>query len=390
MIIYMIDRAILKIRNNLKIYIFLILEMAIGITFITYTLNHVFSYQDTRSRIYKIYNQHSYALVINHKNENNNDIPLNLADLDQINNISDNRSHLFITKQNACYINDELQNYYLIYCDLELFGLDEANVYGGSNVWAYILDKNTTFVPSDHIISPGHFKINDTDYSLKKIPDHIEDTYLEMNYYNYLNDLSNCILLPIKEYGDITPVDRMDLNLVIEADKEGKVLNEVESFLEQNYSGSYTYTFRNIIDDYESRGGYSLEIARYLGNMAVIMIIILIFGFLGVLYLFIKRREYETAVCIAVGAKISYVIFEFLLEVSFVIGMGCLLGIISGSVISDHLNFMDAYELKMGDKTYLTDVMIYLTFVSIITFRFLYYIRNTNLLVLLNGEEGDF
>ncbi len=328
--LYLFHNACRNIRASKFTYLFLGLEIVLATLFIVVFLNANKSVALRNEIIEKQFDENT--IMVNSyrrnstqdKNNQNNNIPFTLNDLEYVKSELGAEVSIYLLL-NTFLMGDSFENISIIFTSNLT---DENKIIVGSEVYTLLNDKH---------YSADVFRFNAekqvVEYHGKQY-DIIRDSELDTESFTFDMGqpdikISRCVLIPMEFLGSDNPMGNMVIypENKISAAKTAEVINQLKTV----HSNAYSYRYYNILETYHKS---TLDInARvdFGGKIAYIILLQLIFGFSGLIILFIKKHEKDIAVKISLGAKKYQIILELYLEIFLFCfagwGIGYFLGI---------------------------------------------------------------
>lgn len=338
---YSIKRILQRIRKNILIYIILSIELAIGITFIVYALNHVYSTLNRQQILENMMTNQTYSLKIykndSVKNIDDNEMAISYEDYRQIQKKVNDTVSYYVIKNDIGFNNDNVFDIKLIYTDLIREDYKKNEALYGKDLKNYINDDTLKNIESLKIKNKILKTIkNNKTYKLKEIPDKYKTITLPSSLTSEDIQLNNCILLPLEDYTYFENEDLANYMLYFNLNKEDpdKAVQKILEYLRKVHGKNFTYEFTNPLNEYEISSNSLTELSRYLGRMAIVMLVILLLGFTSVIKIFIRKRERDLAISMALGVPKKTLILELFIEALTICTVGDLVGILIGSKLT--------------------------------------------------------
>jgi ABC-type antimicrobial peptide transport system permease subunit len=338
---YSIRRILQRIQKNALTYFVLALEMAVGITFIVYALNHFYSSLERQQILEQMLTNQSASLQVYSKKDADTELDemaISYNDYKQIQRISNGKAKYYAIKNDIGFNESDVIDVKVVYTDIGRESFNNHVALYGENLKKSIIYDN---VGNFELIKIENQKLktldNQKEYELEDIPDKYKKITLPRSLTDKDVSLSDCILLPPEDYTNFESEDLANFMLYIDLKNEKnceKILDEVLKYLRQVHGESYTYEFNNPLTEYKKSSESLTELSRYFGRMAVVMLAILLIGFTGIVKIFMKKREKELAINMALGASKKILIMELFLEVLSICTLGSIIGIFIGNLLT--------------------------------------------------------
>ncbi|MDL2250207.1 hypothetical protein LJC51_06095 [Lachnospiraceae bacterium OttesenSCG-928-J05] len=362
--------ALKRIIHNKKIYILLLFQLMLGVLFISYSLNHVISADQKMDDLFAHNSSSELTMIAKppRKNEDTKGFYLTYTEYEQVYMVSGKKVSYSSYSPQVAFYEDEAIDFGYLYSN-EI--MPEADcVYIGEGLLQQIRKENVSFLDNSLMLDQDILRVSglrDREYRVCNMPDKYESTRLLLDAYGKEIDVKRCIVFPFENLDDLTKTDLIlsRLNLYIDdtktdQEKMGKVIDALGS----THNIGYTYSFRSVLIETEDVLNHVTSIPLYLGKMAIIMVIIVVLGMTGVMRLFLKKREKELAIRLAVGAKRLRVSIEFVAEVF----IACVTAWGVGSTCSALLLHYAAFDDYVRVDYHLCTLFITFALIVLITF----------------------
>lgn len=354
---YSIRRVYQRISKSKFIYGILILEIAVGITFIVYSLNQFYSALDRQKVLEKVLTNETVSLKVYKKNESisaENEIAISYEDYKHIQKLTNGKSTYYVVKNDSGFSNENIVDIKIVYTNIGRNGFNNDIALYGKNLKENLNGDNLN---NFNFIDIRDQKLIELDskkeYKLKKLPYKLEETILPKSLIDRDIKLSDCIILPIESYKNFGEEDLANFMLYFNLSSEDnseKILSDILNYLRKEHGKVYTYELNNPVDEYKKSSESLTELSRYFGRMSIIMLSILIVGFTGIVKIFMKKREKELAINMALGASKKILVFELFLEVVLICYVGITIGILIGNLLTVNIE-MSAFDVMIHFKS---------------------------------------
>lgn len=349
-----------KAKYYWKYYVVLILQLSIGIAFISYALNHWFSSQKELEILKNAVSPSDIRIDMEPTDENKSieDRPVTYQEYEQIKKVLHGNARLSVYTSETISVKGESKNIYYLYTDAVDMPEGKRAAYIGQDIYDAVLTEETV---SSFLHRKGEqlvLKDSGDSYTMEIMPRKIEEQVMSVESEKVITG-AQCIIFPLKDFEDNKLL--REFNFIIYGSKDIQPETGVDktlSRLKEKHGGSYQYRPVNPLDEQTYYFQYVTLIPLYLGKLAVIMMLVLIFGFTGVLYLYTKRREKGFAVCNAMGAGHNRICMEFVGEVMSICFMGVLAGNILSYVIMQFKVFDDLFSITFFPKTVFITIIL--------------------------------
>ncbi len=338
---YSIRRILQRIHKNTLTYFVLAIEMAIGITFIVYALNHFYSSLERQQILEQMLTNQSASLQVYNKKGADTKLDkmaISYNDYKQIQKISNGKVNYYAIKNDIGFNESDVIDVKVVYTDIGRESFNNHVALYGEDLKKSIMHNN---IGNFKLIKIKNQKLtvldNQKEYELEDIPDKYRKITLPRSLTDRDLSLRDCILLPLEDYTNFKSEDLSNFMLYIDLNDEknsNKILDEILKYLRQAHGESYTYEFNNPLSDYKKSSESLTELSTYFGRMAAVMLAILLIGFTGIVKIFMKKREKELAINMALGASKKTLILELFLEVFSICTVGSIIGIFIGNALT--------------------------------------------------------
>lgn len=371
--LYSIKRVSQRLKKNILIYFILILEIIIGITFITYSLNHFYSATQRQKVLEQTLTDKTMGIRVYNKEDqiDSTEMALSYEDYKYIEKTFNKPANYYIVKNDIGVTDNEVVDIKIVYTNINRQKTDDNIAWYGSKLKNSLIDNKLENCESVNI--KGKYLIdmtNNKEYKLEKLPNKHENFMLPTLLLESDMSLNNCIVLPLSGYEKFSHEDLANSMLYIDLkdiDNSEKLLNDMLTYLREKHGKYYVYEIYNPLEYYKKISKSINELSRYLGRMAVIVLSILLIGFTGIMKIFMKKREKELAINMALGAPKKLLILELFLEVFFICILGTVIGILCGNFLTLNAN-IDVFNIKIYGKSIViclfSGIIISLTVVS--------------------------
>ena len=118
-----------------------------------------------------------------------------------------------------------------------------------------------------------------------------------------------------------------------------EMIEKILNYLQDKYEQAYSFYFINESFQKQYTVEYLAMVPGYFGKVAMILMFVMTIGFTGVMQLFFYKRKKELAICAACGAKLRDLEKEIIIEISGICIVGGLAGMLIGNVITKTVDF---------------------------------------------------
>lgn len=370
---YSIRRVYQRIRKSKFIYCILIFEIAVGITFITYSLNQFYSALERQKVLEKMLANETVSLKIYKKSSSSsqsNEMAISYEDYKHIQKITSEKSTYYVVKNDSGFSEENIVDIKIVYTDIGRNEFNNDIALYGKNLKDNLTDASLGNFDFIEIRDQKLIELDSKkEYRLKILPHKYEKIILPKSLIDRDVKLNDCILLPMESYKNFRDEDLSNFMLFIDLnskDNSEKILSDVLNYLRKEHGQFYTYELNNPIDEYRKSSESLTELSRYFGRMSIIMLSILIIGFTGIVKIFMKKREKELAINMALGASKKILVFELFLEVVLICYTGVIVGILIGNLLTLNVE-MSVFDVMIHFKSIIICISIGLIISTSIT-----------------------
>lgn len=361
---YSIRRVYQRIRKSKFIYGILIFEIAVGITFIAYSLNQFYSALDRQKVLEKMLTNETVSLKVYKKNKSisaENEMAISYEDYRHIQKLTRGKSTYYVVKNDSGFSEEKIVDIKIVYTDIGRNEFNNNIALYGKNLKNNLEDESLGNFDFIEITDQKIIELNSKkEYKLKILPYKYEKIILPKSLIDRDVKLNDCILLPMESYTNFRDEDLANFMLYIDLnskDNSEKILSDVLDYLRKEHGRFYTYELNNPINEYKKSSESLTELSRYFGRMSIIMLSILIIGFTGIVKIFMKKREKELAINMALGASKKILVFELLLEVVLICYIGIIIGILIGNLLTLNLE-ISVFDVMIHFKSIIICISI--------------------------------
>lgn len=328
--LYSIKMVVRRIRTSGVSYLILSIQFAVGITFISYATNHLFSADKMMWIVEKKVQPDDIRIEPELKDSYSGiaQCPVTFDEYGQIRQMIEGQTELNVYREELSATGKG--NFYYLFTDANDQDLDGESVYVPRQIFDRIRHGEIVEFSDFLTVKDGNIVDLNTGntYFVQKMTKELENKAAVVNSLGTIM-YSDCMVIPANDLSD-TVLDYYQITIRAGGIKDWqKKMNRILTMLESSHGDSYQYMQQNPRKEQKSYFDYMTVMPRYLGKLAVVMLFVLIFGFAGILHLHVKRREKEHSVCYAMGAGSDRICLELLLEIFSV----CLSGMILGNLL---------------------------------------------------------
>lgn len=338
---YLLIKAWKRFRANIRKYIFLIVQISVGVCMVAVSLNITDTFQER----FAAFRQSIDNLYINIQAGEFYDTSPDALSVDDYQEIQKEfeAEKASISYYKECDLYDAANDYWvpLLFVDDNFYPLlmkaenhQKGSVYIGTRARRYLsefmslqsgvqdyadAEKDTLFgIPVASFIS-----LEKLDYRSKAL---LEDGF--MSGVAGETDFNDYIIFPLSIYENLTapPTGRNSLAISIDQnDQENTLARNVLDYLEERHKGE-EYMVTNYYTMAEDSLNRDVHIAELLNVLSAFILTIVVFGFLGLLFILVNQRNKEFAIALMCGAAQGQIIFEMFLEALLVVLVGVCIG----------------------------------------------------------------
>lgn len=332
---FRIEKIGKKLWRNKGIYLIMVVEFTLGITFFSYSLNHIFSYMDNIKELGQELSDTTVSLEVLSKQEK-----------------ADEDAQPFVYSDYAA-IEDQAAGLEVFLCVPEML-LKDGEMKEIPFVYTNLLEGSKKFCLGTKISEKmkGEYQIYNGEedtfskhriwyygkkYERTDMPESLKDKIIIRNMSEGRIYAEQCVFFPIKDWGNeqiVMPAQVLIRYQAGDPSASGSTNQEIAKVLSKAHP-EYIYQESNYMDDYEQYNESTMEYAKYMMVLSVIGIWIMVFGYMGLTKQFYIRRQKEFAVCLAVGATVRELFYEIVLENILVLACGIIVGNIGAWYLSD-------------------------------------------------------
>lgn len=350
---FLIKKIFSKLRHNAGVYAFLVLEFALGVSFLVFARNAELSVKELQDYYYKNYTATTVSMTVD---------------------AAQTLGRLGITPQDVQLVQGQFPTAQLryqliqyvdflcegsvtgckaVYCDLPEFAETADTVFAGKNAMRILTSGVTEDLAQNYRIEGNTLVVQGRRLALQPLPARLagEQRAVFPTVFSSFFSLDDALLLPVWQDGLTLPQTNL---ATLEWDVAGqpdadKKLGFIQEALYQAHEGYYSFRIEYPLRDFEKNIADGLRLHFIAGKLGGLMFLELLIGFSGLMLLFLKKREKELAICLAVGAKRWALALELLCELGAICALGFAVGAIVGSAMTELSNRPD---LALQTHTY--------------------------------------
>lgn len=315
----------LGIWSERRLYIWILLQLAISILFLSYSLDHGFSKEEEKKRLLQGHGGKSVSISVTPiQVEEHARFLLSPEELRRLEEVSEGRFSYFTGIVTSAFGEEKIVEYW------ELFASDikveQGTALLSKDLWERLKTCNDfgegACVPKgDSLIRPG---TEERIYKVRFLSKEMEERRLLRNEQGESFKLKDCILFPAGEERWVQ--GRRDWESKLQLQTKGlkngnRTLHHLLRELDGSNEGRFMFLAKNMDQGVQEIFQRAIAIPVYLGKMAGILLVISLFGIWGGLSVILKKREREFAVRIAIGAERGSLIRRMLTEI-FLVALG--------------------------------------------------------------------
>ena len=358
----MISDAISHMRTERRIYIFIIVQIALCIALVTYSLSHVLSARiaiqnaDNSMQSGRV-NIESYA-----NTDNAASLVLSSEELDYLREITEGAFHYAAYCTTAYASGDDVNNAFIMIMDED--GLSNGAVYVSEKL-ASLLTADATFFNDNISTRNGSLYYWGHPYDIKPMPESMSNRSVITTMDGETISMNDVLLFSDSSdaYSDLQREDHIITSFSLDGDAlsgDGELLWKTIRALEETGKGEYTFSVGSLIQEAAKYHNYSVMIPAYLGKTGILLLLIAALGMIGAMRMILRKRARDHAVRLAVGATEWKLIRDITCEIMIVTSTGGIIGCIIGAVAVKKYPFDTVFPVKLGGGVIAADLLILL------------------------------
>lgn len=346
---FLLKKVLNKLWRNAAAYLFLICEFALGVSFLVFARNGALSVQGLQTYYDTHYTATTVSISPNPVGGNaGNELSITPEDVRYVQRQFPQAEMRYQVMLPVNFLqNGEVRGIYVMYCDLPEFAGEPQIALAGKTVMDLLESGVREDLGRMCVLDETSMQLNGQTFLLKPLPKHLageKGTMFPISVGAFFS-LEDTILLPMDQAGAALPETGYAMLEWDIAGQEGaqKKLGMIQETLLQTHQKSYSYEIQYPWRFFERSVADSLRLQTIAGKLGILMFFELLIGFSGLMLLFLKKREKELAVCLAMGAKRRSLAAELFLEIGAVCGLGAAIGVAAGNamtVISNKPEYM--------------------------------------------------
>lgn len=341
---FLLKKVASKLRRNAAAYVFLILEFSLGISFLVFARNGSLSVQGLQDYYDTHYTPTTVSISPNPTAGNaDGELSITPEDVEYVQRQFPQAEMRYQVMQPLDFLqNGQVKRVYVLYCDQPEFGKDEAIALAGRNAMDLLQSGGQADLGKMCTVDENSLALNGGTFSVEPLPKRLggeKNTVFPISV-NAFFSLEDAILLPVWQKDTVLPKTGYAM---LEWDIAGqesaqKKLGKIQETLLRAHGESYSYEIQYPQRFFERSVSDGLRLQSIAGKLGVLMFLELLIGFSGLMLLFMKKREKELAICLAMGAKRRTLAGELFLEIGVVCGLGAAIGVAAGNAMTRGAN----------------------------------------------------
>ena len=339
---YLLLKAWKRFRANIRKYIFLIVQISVGVCMVALSLNITYTFREQFAAFQQSIDNLYINIQAGEFYGNSPDV-LSIDDYKEIQKEFEAEKDSISYYKN-CDLYDAVHDYWvpILFVDDNFYPLlmkaadhKENNVYIGNKAQQYLnefmslqekgthdfvnVKENTVFgIPVSSFIP-----LEKLDYHSKAL---LEDGFISGVFGEV--DFNDYIIFPLSIYENLAvpPSSRNSLAITVGQNDQTNILTRsILNYLEQQHKGE-EYTLTNYYAMAEENLNRDVHIAELLNVLSAFILTIVVFGFLGLLFILINQRNKEFAIALMCGATQGQLMLEIFMEILLAVLMGVCIG----------------------------------------------------------------
>lgn len=362
------------LKANRRIAILMVIEIALGMCVLTYSLNLHFSLSKEEKAVRK--QKRDLVLEITSKEMADVQEPaFTLRDYEEIQRITDQKAFAYIVIPFFTSINGENYEFSIVLTDFEQLELkDETSYWGRKLVDVMQLE----LLPFENL-------------QKEKMPETLNSQIWKTDVGEI--EMDTCVLLPLsymqEMMGEIMPAAvhvEWDSKAFDDVDE---MKNEVETYLKSMHGETYAYRIYSPEIELKNNSVDTKNTIQMLQKASILFLLVFAIGMLAIFQLLFERREKDYGISMACGANKRQVFQEIFLEIVILNYVGMLIGVVGGFVGTYNLNL----EIMIGNieargdwRTILIAHIVCMMITFVVTLTIYLKLKNKKIVMLLNEE----
>lgn len=350
--LYLVDRAVRRLLWNMKIYVFILLELIVGFTMIACQINAAVA---IRQRLSEYENQYTKSgLSINAYTKDTNNfvnigMPVTKEDYDFISEKYKDCFDISYISYGSIYGSNFETIPVVVMSEAafqKMFGVSQNCPYVGADAKKILKNGTMKMGNASAVFAEDGIYINGEAYLFGEFDDSQNNlkiiSFTSIAEYDWF--VSDCIVVPITMQTALEE-DGILVNCTLEliGKEEANVqkvyegCEEVITFLAEEHD-NYSYEGVNKIQEYEKRSTDLSNTLTLLSWVAKFSLILIVVGMIGVLLILLDRRKKDFMISFWVGADKWKLLLELLLEMFILCFAGGGISLVVSAVVAPALN----------------------------------------------------
>ncbi|MEG0166401.1 MAG: ABC transporter permease [Ruthenibacterium sp.] len=337
-----------KLWRNAVAYLFLVLEFSLGVSFLVFARNATLSTKELQAYYRSNYTHTTVSLSYTAAQLGGApELAITPNDVQTVRLQFPKAQLRYRILQYLNFVQaGTIQSANVLYCDVPEFEKKAFTAFVGKNVMALLKNGKIEDVDKVYVLEENSLAVNGQNFSIAPLPNRLNGK-METAFPTVTNaffSMDDCILLPVWAESLALPQNGIATLAwdIAEQSNADYSLNAIQETLFQTHKGSYSYQAEYPLRIFERSISDGLRLNAMAGKLGILMFLELLIGFSGLMLLFLKKREKELAICLAVGAKRRVLALELVCEIGCVCLLGVVFGILAGNVMTTASNEPDA------------------------------------------------
>lgn len=371
---YIVGKTMKMLKANRRIAILMVIEIALGMCVLTYSLNLHFSLSKEEKAVRK--QKRDLVLEITSKEMADVQEPaFTLQDYEEIQRITDQKAFAYIVIPFFTSINGENYEFSIVLTDFEQLELkDETSYWGRKLVDVMQLE----LLPFENL-------------QKEKMPETLNSPIWKTDVGEI--EMDTCVLLPLSYMQEMME-EIMPAAVHVEWDSKAfddvdEMKNGVETYLKSMHGEAYAYRIYSPEIELKNNSVDTKNAIQMLQKASILFLLVFAIGMLAIFQLLFERREKDYGISMACGANKRQVFQEIFLEIVILNYVGMLIGVVGGFVGTYNLNL----EIMIGNieargdwRTILIAHIVCMMITFVVTLTIYLKLKNKKIVMLLNEE----
>ena len=370
---YTIAKMFQILRHNRWVSILMIIEIALGMSVFTYSLNMFFSL--SREKENQKNQERDLVLEIS-GGEGMNDIEkqaFTLKDYEKVDEITDGQTFLYVVLPQFYSYKNENYEFVMILVDYKKLDLKNGYTYWGNGLQD-IMNCEMNPIPQ---------------LEKKQMPTKIA----ELNWKTETDEikLKKCLVAPIT-YMEQYKEEISSAAIHVEWKKkylknEEKTIQKIETYLYNSHDQSFRYRIYSPEIELRNNTIKVMTSLQAINKVALLFMAVFLTGMIAIYQLRFEHREESYGISLAYGAQYKELYWEIFCEILLLNSIGTIIGIVIGYLVTYYVDFgimISVVNVQGSWYTFLSAYglcVVLSSFVSVITFRKL---KKKKIIELLN------